>query len=450
MRRILTVAALAWLCSASYAVAQTKIDLSEISVCLDPGHGILPDGSYANKGAYGYSETEKTLSVAFHLQSLLEQSGIDTVILTRTRNDVDISLTQRTAIANSANVDWFHSIHSNAVENSPNTNYVIVLIEERRQYSDDRLSSSASRGVGLGTAYWQGTADILARIMCDKIARAYRITNSGMRLDWTFYGGTNGGFTLGVLRTSLMPATLSEGGFHTNPTQNLRNMNDQHRRAEAKALWMSFLDYYGVQRPPIRTVLGIVRDRTTNAPLNDVVVETNGQTYKTNSYYDTFRYWQVPDTSLGNGVYYFEDLPAGPQLLTFRKAGYRDTTLTVSVADTFFTFQDVGLSRVVTSAPSKPEVAPLEFSLEQNFPNPFNPTTAISFTLPNSGRVRLEIVNLLGKPIATLLDEEREAGKHRVIWNGTNAEGNTVPSGIYFYKLRYGSTVVTRKMIFVR
>ncbi len=92
MRWILTAVAALWLGGLPYIDAQQKTDLSEISICLDPGHG-----SYASAGAYGYTETEKVLSVALHLKSLFEQSGVDTVFLTRTRNDVDISLTQRTA-----------------------------------------------------------------------------------------------------------------------------------------------------------------------------------------------------------------------------------------------------------------------------------------------------------------------------------------------------------------
>ncbi len=444
MRRILTAAAVLWLGGFPYIDAQQKTDLSEISICLDPGHG-----SYANAGAYGYTETEKVLSVALHVKSLFEQSGVDTVFLTRTRNDVDISLTQRTAMANNANCDWFLSIHSNASSN-PNTNYVIVLVEEKRQFSDNRTSASSDRGLGLGEAYWKGTADVLATIAAENIARVHRITNSGMRLDWTFYGGTNGGFTLGVLRTSFMPALLTEAAFHTNPTQNLRNMNDQYRRAEAKALWMSFLDYNGIPRPPVRTLLGIIRDKSTGAPLNDALAEINGLRYKTNAYYDTFRNWQIADTSLGNGVYYFENLRAGSQTIRFSKEGYRDTTVTVAISDSLFTFLDVALSRIVTSAAEHERAVPLAFSLEQNFPNPFNPSTVISFTIPQRGHVRLDVLNLLGEPVVTLIDEEREAGTHRVTWDGTNQEGKTVPSGVYFYKLHHGSSMATRKMIFVR
>ena len=453
MRYVLIAAALTFAHGMQSVLCQSKVNLADISICLDPGHGIAVDGSFAHKGAFGFSETEKVLSVAFHLRSLLEHSGVDTVILTRSSNSADVSVTQRTAIANNNNVDWFHSLHSNAVPDDINpvsVNYAMVLLEELRDGSASRLTASADRGSGTGAPFWSGTADRMAKRMTDNIARTYRIPNSGTQLDWTFYGGANGGFTLGALRTSFMPATLSEGAFHSNPTQNLRNMNDQYRRAEAKALWMSFLEYYGAPRPAIRTVLGIVTDRATSAPLNDASVETDGQTYTTNSFFDTFKTWQVPDSSAGNGLYYFENLPSGNRPISFRMGGFRDTTIYVSVADSFFTFQDVALSRNIVVATPLDGATPLEFSLEQNYPNPFNPVTVISFTLPQTGRVRLDILNLLGESVSVLLDEERDAGTYQMTWNGTNQSGSIVPSGVYFYKLRHGSATLTRKMVFVR
>lgn len=438
MRVLLTVAALVWLGGHPYADAQQKVDLSEISICLDPGHG-----AYANKGAYGYSESEKVLSVAFHLKSFLEQVGVDTVILTRNNNTDNPTITQRVSVANNNNVDWLHSIHSDALTIGSSANSVLVLVCDNCAATSGKICQSR----------WGSLTTSMAALQSDLLSRVYRIPTRGVWGDRTFglqnqtsYGASG----LGILQNSLMTATLSEGAFHTNPTQNLRNMNDQYRRTEAKALWMSFLDYYGVPRPPIRTLLGIIRDKSTNAPLNDAVAELNGQRYKTNAYYDTFRYWQMPDTSLGNGIYYFENIPAGNQTIRFSKGGYRDTTVTIAVSDTFFTFFDVSLSRVTTSAVVSPQSAPLQFSLEQNFPNPFNPSTVISFTLPQAGRVRLEVLNLLGEPVATLVDEEREAGTHQVTWNGTNQDGNTVPSGVYFYKLHHGSNTLTRRMVFVR
>jgi hypothetical protein len=83
------------------------------------------------------------------------------------------------------------------------------------------------------------------------------------------------------------------------------------------------------------------------------------------------------------------------------------------------------------------ETAPLphELALAQNYPNPFNPQTRIDFSLPADSRVRLEIFDLLGRRITMLVDKQYQAGKYGVIWNGRDAAGSPVASGIYFYRL---------------
>lgn len=93
---------------------------------------------------------------------------------------------------------------------------------------------------------------------------------------------------------------------------------------------------------------------------------------------------------------------------------------------------------------------PESFRLRQNFPNPFNPETTIQFELPEIAHVRLEIYNLLGQKIATLVDCRQPAGKYTQIWNGKDQRGNAVASGIYFYKLTAGDFVQVRKMILAR
>jgi len=83
--------------------------------------------------------------------------------------------------------------------------------------------------------------------------------------------------------------------------------------------------------------------------------------------------------------------------------------------------------------------------LSQNYPNPFNPTTNIEFTVPTSGMVRLEIANVLGQQIASLVDQTMSAGRYIVQFNATN-----LPSGLYFYRLTAGTTVITRKMMLMK
>ena len=93
---------------------------------------------------------------------------------------------------------------------------------------------------------------------------------------------------------------------------------------------------------------------------------------------------------------------------------------------------------------------PKEYALYNNYPNPFNPVTTIEFDLPVSGRVDLKIFNLLGEEVTTLLQEEFEAGRHSVIWDGLNNAQNTVSSGVYFYSITTESFSAVKKMILLR
>ena len=91
------------------------------------------------------------------------------------------------------------------------------------------------------------------------------------------------------------------------------------------------------------------------------------------------------------------------------------------------------------------EISPYEFSLSQNFPNPFNPDTKIQYSVKNKQNVSLKVFDILGKEIATLVNEEKPAGNYEVEFN---AEG--LVSGIYFYRLRTGTYSSTKKMILLR
>ncbi len=88
---------------------------------------------------------------------------------------------------------------------------------------------------------------------------------------------------------------------------------------------------------------------------------------------------------------------------------------------------------------------PMEYTLNQNYPNPFNPATEISYTLPRDGHVKLEIYNLLGQKVATLVDEYQQTGRKNVNW-----EPKDLASGIYFYKLSSGDFTVTKKMVLTK
>ncbi len=94
-------------------------------------------------------------------------------------------------------------------------------------------------------------------------------------------------------------------------------------------------------------------------------------------------------------------------------------------------------------------VIPPKISLS-NYPNPFNPETTIHFTLPERTIVELVIYNIKGHKIRTLLQDIREAGEHRIIWNGQDERGRVVPSGVYLYQLITDRETISRKMILLK
>lgn len=90
------------------------------------------------------------------------------------------------------------------------------------------------------------------------------------------------------------------------------------------------------------------------------------------------------------------------------------------------------------------------FGLLQNAPNPFNPKTTIAFSLPEPNDVRLEIYDVAGRRVTTLVNERLGAGEHRVEWNGVASTGDRVASGVYFYKLTSGEQNVSKKMVLLK
>jgi hypothetical protein len=93
---------------------------------------------------------------------------------------------------------------------------------------------------------------------------------------------------------------------------------------------------------------------------------------------------------------------------------------------------------------------PSVFMLSQNYPNPFNPTTAIQYQLPEDGKVTLEVYNLIGQHVKTLVNQLQTAGIQHQVWDGTNDIGKIVPTGVYFYQLRSGNFSATRKMLLIQ
>jgi hypothetical protein len=89
--------------------------------------------------------------------------------------------------------------------------------------------------------------------------------------------------------------------------------------------------------------------------------------------------------------------------------------------------------------------SPVLFSVQQNYPNPFNPTTTIEYSIPKQSYVRLEIYNLMGQTVSTLISEEKQPGTYHVVFGASDQ-----PSGIYFYRLTAGSFSQIKKMVLMK
>jgi hypothetical protein len=93
---------------------------------------------------------------------------------------------------------------------------------------------------------------------------------------------------------------------------------------------------------------------------------------------------------------------------------------------------------------------PDRFTLNPNRPNPFNPSTTISYRLPEAAQVKMEIFNVLGQRVAVLVNEFQDAGSYDVVWEGKNERGEQVASGMYFYRIKAGKHEASRKMMLMK
>ena len=93
---------------------------------------------------------------------------------------------------------------------------------------------------------------------------------------------------------------------------------------------------------------------------------------------------------------------------------------------------------------------PVDYALGQNYPNPFNPTTSINFAMPKDGHVLLQVYDVTGALVKTLVDQNMRAGNMQVAWDGTNLTGNKVASGVYLYRMASDNFVTAKKMILMK
>ncbi len=317
------------------AVSGQITGLAGWDILLDPGHS-----QEENMGIFNYPEAHKNLRVALEVQDLLlTKTDIDAVYMSRTDDQQQVGLSQRTDLANQLGTAWFHSIHSNA--GGPTVNNALLLYGEPKEKTSLRGGKAMSE------------------IMVVHLANGMRIPSIGARGECQFYyGDPNCTETRNhVNRESNMPSELSEAGFHTNPTQNQLNMNAKWKRLEAYTFFWSILEYHGIPRPQARILTGIVTDVETGEPVNGATLYADGKTYTTDTHQSLFRYYSGDPELLRNGFYFLEDLTQDTVELIVDGPGFFADTLQVALSGSFFTFRDIQLSRrkypwIITSTPS--------------------------------------------------------------------------------------------------
>lgn len=285
--------ALAVLCMTGTARGQVT-GLNDWTLYIDQGHA-----QTENMGLYGYSEAEKVLRVGLALrQYLLENTDIEAVFVARETDQDNISLGARVDQANSLGVDFYYSIHSDA--GGPDANRTLMLYGGWR-----------SNGVTVEKTPQGGAA--FGALLNVNLPGAMRIPTSGNYADRVFYLGAvnhheNQFPYLYVNRVSLMASLLSEGGFHTNPTQQQRNMNAEWKKLEALAAFWSVLEFHEAEKPAIGVATGFIKDVETQKPLNGITVTIGDQEYVTDSYESLFNLYSNDPNQLSNGFYFFENL----------------------------------------------------------------------------------------------------------------------------------------------
>ena len=142
----------------------------------------------------------------------------------------------------------------------------------------------------------------------------------------------------------------------------------------------------------------------------------------------------------GNFSFYVSDKISDYMINLNVPQGYEYNVVTAHPGES-----NVVINLTITDVPDNSSNIPKEYSLEQNFPNPFNPTTTISYSIPHTGLVQIKIFNIIGKEVTTLVNEQKRAGKYKTEFNADD-----LPSGVYLYRLQSGDFVQTEKMILLK
>lgn len=177
------------------------------------------------------------------------------------------------------------------------------------------------------------------------------------------------------------------------------------------------------------------------------------------------QYWDVdivsskPKVPVSLTLRKFGNMPNNFKMYILDKIDERVTDVTTSLSYTFtlgkkeYTRQlrmIIGTESFVENNTGGIPLTPIEYTLEQNYPNPFNPTTTIKYTLSHSAQVKLEIFNILGQRVKTLINQFQPIGVYSTQWDGTDDQKKKVASGFYYYRLQANEFTSVKKMTLIK
>jgi hypothetical protein len=143
-------------------------------------------------------------------------------------------------------------------------------------------------------------------------------------------------------------------------------------------------------------------------------------------------------------LYYNDSKSMGPQMKSMKLPAGR-LQAQYSQAGPGYPYFEITLSKNEME-----NIIPPDFALRQNYPNPFNPTTTITYSLPEAARVQLDIYNLKGQLVKTLVNGDEPAGMHSVVWDGRDSNNAAVASGVYFYRVSTPQATQTKRMLLMK
>ncbi len=414
--------------------------LEDWSLYIDQGHS-----QTQNMGLYNYSEAEKVLRVGLILRDMLqEQTDIGAVYTARTNDQQNVSLSERTTHANSTGADFYYSIHSDA--GSPGANSTLMLFGGWRA-GGQSVEKTPNGGKLFG--------DIMHVVLTDAMRIGSRPSpDTGLAwYDRTFYQGfpdnhTNQWPYLHVNRETTMASLLSEAGFHTNPTQQMRNMNSEWRRLEAQAAFWTILEFHEMERPEVGILTGFITDSQSGELINGARVIIDSDTlYVTDTYESLFHKYSNDPEELRNGFYYLFDLePGGTYDVTFDSPDHYAKTIEVNLKSDDFTFVDVQLESSMSPRVVRAEAyTPLDLlvpgdEIEIQFsriPDPdtfegaifFTPEAQFSYTWKNDYTlvIATDSLDYETEYLLTITDQVLD----KFNGNALDGDGNREPGGHY-------------------